>query len=230
MDKSFDNILSRVPLFDGLGEQHIKTLNDICVIKSYRKGDLLFREGTKSVGMFLVLKGIVKVYKTSWEGREQILHFFGPYELFAEVPVFYGHDYPASAEALEDVDVLFFPRARFLELLRNNCDVAIRMLALLSERLRYFTRLIEDLSLKEVPARLAAYLTYCMEREGGSTELVLDIPKHLLAALLGTTPETLSRAFGRFRQIGYVEVEGNSVRILNPSSIRKLAMEGKWTE
>lgn len=222
--------LSRTTLFGDLDEPYLERLSNLAVRKYYGKGEILFREGTKALGMFLIIRGTVKVYKTSWEGKEQVLHFFGPYELFAEVPVFHGKDYPASAEALEDVEAAFFPREAFLDFLRKNSDVAIRMLALLSERLRYFTRLIEDLALKEVPARLAAYIVYRMDREGKTSELILDIPKHLLASLLGTTPETLSRVFARLRQMGYISVEGKLIKVLEPEAVRRLALEGKWTE
>jgi CRP-like cAMP-binding protein len=97
------------------------------------------------------------------------------------------------------------------------------MLARLSLRLRQFTHLIEDLSLKEVPGRLAAYLLYLSEHNSGADSLELDITKGQLAALLGTIPETLSRILARLGQQEYIEVEGRKIRILNRQGLVSLA-------
>ncbi|MBW1974923.1 MAG: Crp/Fnr family transcriptional regulator [Deltaproteobacteria bacterium] len=224
-----EEILAKIPLFSGLDERERNQLAQIAVIKKVKRDTWLFREGSPADGVYVVIKGMVKIYKNSWEGKEQVLHFFGPFELFGEVPMFQGIDYPASAEVIEDSEILYIPRAQFLAFLKENSEVSIKMLALLSERLRHFTRLIEDLSLKEVPARLAAYILYRLETsKGNPKEVELDIPKHLLAALLGTTPETLSRVFTRMKTAGYISVEGRKIKILDEKSIRKLALEGKW--
>lgn len=219
-----------VPIFSALSPDSKRELASFCVVKRYEKGKMIFREGTKAEGFFVVLSGLVKVYKTSWEGKEQVLHIFGPYEIFAEVPVFHGTTYPASAEAIVDAGVLFVPKEEFLTFIRNHGEAAIELLAILSERLRIFTRLIEDLSLKEVPARLASYILYRQCQENGSHSFDLDIPKNLLAGLLGTTPESLSRAFARIRQIGCIDVSGRNVIIKNKELLRKLALEGKWID
>ncbi len=225
-------ILSKIPMFSELDTKTQKKLADITVTKIYHKGQILFREGTPADGLFIVKKGRIKIYKMSWEGKEQVLHFFGPMEMFAEVPVFQGSNYPASAEALEKSEVIFIPGNLLLNFLRENCDVAIRFLALLSERLRYFTRLIEDLSLKEVPARLAAYILYHLEKiPNNQDEITLDIPRHLLSALLGTTPETLSRVFTRMRSAGYIKlINKNTIKIPDKEKLQNLALEGKWIE
>ncbi|MGC8720745.1 MAG: Crp/Fnr family transcriptional regulator [Thermodesulforhabdaceae bacterium] len=218
------------PIFSALSPESKKELANFCIIKHYTKGETLFREGTKAKGFFVVLSGLVKVFKTSWEGKEQILHVFGPYEIFAEVPVFHGTTYPASAEALAETDVLFIPKEDFLTFLSNHGSAAIELLAVLSERLRLFTKLIEDLSLKEVPARLASYILYRQTQEKGNRSITLDIPKNLLAGLLGTTPESLSRAFARMKQIGCIDTSGRNIIINNRELLERIALEGRWTE
>ncbi len=225
-------VLSKIPMFSELDIATRKKLAELAVTKTYRKGQILFREGAPADGLFIVKEGRIKIYKMSWEGKEQVLHFFGPMEMFAEVPVFQGSNYPASAEALEKSEVIFLPGDLLLNFLRENCDVAIKFLGLLSERLRYFTRLIEDLSLKEVPARLAAYILYHLEKNPDNrNEITLDIPRHLLSALLGTTPETLSRVFTRMRSSGYIElINKNTIKVPNEERLRNLALEGKWIE
>ncbi len=219
--------LSKIALFSSLDTQTLETIALFSHIKHYEKGELLFREGSQAEGFFVVLSGLVKIFKTSWEGKEQVLHIFGPFELFAEVPVFHGTDYPASAEAVEPTTVLSIPKDPFLAFLRRNGEVAIHLLAVLSARLRFFTRLIEDLSLKEVPSRLATYLLYRYETMKGNSTLTLDIPKHLLAGILGTTPESLSRAFARLKQMGCIDVMGKNIIVLQKECIERVAIEGK---
>ena len=107
-----------------------------------------------------LLDGQVKIFKASSDGKEQILHILGPGEPFGEVPVFSGQQFPASAEALRKSRLIFFPRSDFVNLITANPSLALNMLAVLSMRLRQFTVQIENLSLKEVPGRLATYLIY----------------------------------------------------------------------
>ncbi|MEJ5301091.1 MAG: Crp/Fnr family transcriptional regulator [Thermodesulforhabdaceae bacterium] len=219
-----------VPIFASLDPNSREELAEFCLIKHYGKGDIIFHEGEKAGGFFAVLSGLVKIFKTSWEGKEQILHVFGPYEIFAEVPVFHGKTYPASAEALANTDLLFVPRDSFINFLRRHGDAAIQLLAILSERLRIFTRIIEDLSLKEVPARLASYILYRSAQEKGSNTVKLDIPKNLLAGLLGTTPESISRVFTKMKQTGCIDISGRNIIIQNKKFLERLALEGKWIE
>ena len=130
------------------------------------------------------------------------------------MPVFAGGNYPASAEAIEPSRVLFFPRSALVELIRSEPAIALNMLAILSQRLRRFTHLIEDLSLKEVPARLSAYLIFLAERSTNAQTLELDITKAQLASLLGTIPETLSRILAKMAQQEIISVEGRIIRVL----------------
>ena len=205
--------LETIPLFEGLpGKQHT-ALADISVRLSYEKGQKIFSEGDKGSGFFVILDGYVKIFKVSPEGKELIYHIFGPSESFGEVAVFTGHGFPAEAEAISSTTVLFFSRVAFVRLLRGEPSLALNMLAVLSWRLRKFSKLIEDLSLKEVPGRLAAYLTHLSTIEGNGTELSLDVPKNQLASLLGTIPETLSRIITRMTREGLIRTEGSRICI-----------------
>ncbi len=215
--------IARIALFEGLPQEQLDELSRIVVEQRFKKGQSLFADGMKAAGMYGIISGKVKIYKMSLEGKEQILHIFGEGEFFGEVPVFAGGNYPAHAEALEDSRFLFFPRAEFVRLIQREPSLAMNMLAILSLRLRRFTHLIEDLSLKEVPGRLAAYLLYMSDRDGGSSRLELDITKGQLASVLGTIPETLSRIRGRMSQQELIRVEGRKIEILDREALEGLA-------
>lgn len=215
--------IAETPLFNGLPREQLEKLARIAVDKNYRKGQTLFAEGSKAIGLFVIISGKVKVYKLSLEGKEQILHIFANGELVGEVPLFAGGNYPAHAEALEASRVLFFPREAFFELLKTESSLALNMLAILSQRLRRFTHLIEDLSLKEVPGRLAAYFLYLSNRSQDTETFELDITKAQLASFLGTIPETLSRILSRMNQQQFIQVEGRKITLLDRQAVENLA-------
>ena len=187
-------------LFSGLTDEQLRDITRICFEKSFGRGENIFFEGDDGDGLYVIATGKIKVYKMSPDGKEQILHIFGPGEMFGEVPVFYGRPFPASSEALVKSKLLFFPRQPFVELLHQNPTIAMNMLAFLSMMLRRFTTQIENLSLKEVPGRLAGYLLYLVEEQGGGDQVNLEISKGQLASLLGTIPETLSRIFAKMTE------------------------------
>jgi CRP/FNR family transcriptional regulator len=215
--------ISSIPLFEGLSRGEFEDLSLIVDDLTVVKGEAIFLEGDDGNGFYVVISGKVKIFKVSWEGKEQILHIFGPGEPFGEVPVFGGKQFPASAEALEKGRVFFFPREDFSALIKKNPELALNLLAVLSKRLRRFTSLIENLSLKEVPGRLAAYLLYLRGSGEGTAELELDISKGQLASLLGTIPETLSRILGKMSNGGFIESEGSLIRIMDLQGLEGLA-------
>lgn len=226
MRKNFE-VISGTPLFSGLPEDQLKAIQTIAVGKVYRRGDVIFSEGEPGNGFFVVAAGKVKVYKVSSEGKEQILHIFGPGEPFGEVPVFSGQPFPANAEALTGSRLLFFPRNAFIELISGNTSLALNMLAVLSKRLRQFTIQIENLSLKEVPGRLASYLLYLAQEQGRKDVVTLTISKGQLASLLGTIPETLSRIFSRLSGQDIIRVSGPDIELLDYGGLEYLAESGK---
>jgi len=219
--------LDKVPLFRGLPKQHLEELAMIATEQEYQRGQEIFAEGDEATGLFIVSSGQVKISKISAEGKEQILHIFGPYEPFAEAAVFTGSSYPAYATALCPSRVVFIPRAGFLELLKANPELSMNLLATLSKRLKHFSRMIEDLSLKEVPGRLAAHLLLLDAQQGGGGTVRLPVAKSQLAGLLGTIPETLSRILQRMAAAGLIRVQGPEIELLDLERLRDLAQGEK---
>jgi CRP/FNR family transcriptional regulator, dissimilatory nitrate respiration regulator len=215
--------LSQVDLFKGLTVEQLETLARIVSDKKYKRGQMVFSEGDEGTGFYLVVSGRIKIYKLSPEGKEQIMHIFGPGQPFAEVPVFGGSHYPANAEAMESCELYFFPKKGFISLIQENPSLAMNMLASLSQRLKQFSNLIESLSLKEVPGRLASYLLYLSDKNGSIDEFKLDIAKSQLASLLGTIPETLSRILSKMGSRELVEIDGPRIIILDRESLEDLA-------
>jgi CRP/FNR family transcriptional regulator, dissimilatory nitrate respiration regulator len=219
--------LAMVPLFRGLSEKQLDLMGEVFPRKHYTPSQIIFSEGEPASGFYILLSGRLKIYKLSLEGKEQILHIIEPGEPFAEVALFSETKFPAYAEAIEKSEVMFLSRNSFRQLIANDPSVAMNMLAILSQRLKYFTRLIEDLSLKEVPQRLAAYLLILAKRDG-SDQVSLGISKGQLASLLGTIPETLSRIMAKMAGQDLILVKGRKITLLNKTTLEMLS-NGKQT-
>lgn len=216
------NFLSQSQMFQGLSKQELAIINKIAIEQFYSKGDIIFHQGDEARGFFVIKSGRVKVFKQSAEGKEQILHVFGLGDHFAEVPAFDGKCYPASAATIEKAELLFFPRNSFLQLLEQQPTLTINMLKSFARHLRRFSHLVDNLSLREVPARLATYLLSLSERAGNAETVELDLTKGQLAAMLGTIPETLSRVFYKLSRDGLIEIDGSKISLLNRERLSKL--------
>lgn len=226
MDKMLQ-IVGTIPLFQGLSESQLGQIRDIARDKFYDKGKEIFAEGDEGEGFYVVASGQVKIYKLSLDGKEQILHIYGPGNSFGEVAVFSGQRFPANAKSLMKSHVLFFPRTAFVALISSNPSLCLNLLADLSLRLRQFTVQIENLTLKEVPGRLASYLLYLSDEEGQGDCLSLGISKGQLASLLGTIPETLSRILSRMGSAQLIDVKGKDILIRDRVGLHELAETGK---
>ena len=218
--------IGSIPFFEELPDEQIADLSMIVTDQEFQRGRVIFSEGDEGTGFYVVISGRVKIFKLSPEGKEQILHIFGPGDPFGEVAVFSGRHFPANAEAMETSRLFFFPRDSFADLIKRNPSLALNMLAILSRRLRRFANLIDDLSLKEVPGRLAAHLLYLTGHKEGRAELELTITKSQLASLLGTIPETLSRILGKMSTQGFIETDGRRIKILDRKALVDLVESG----
>lgn len=218
MDKT--TLLKKNPLFANLEDKDLALLEEICRDREAYKGELLFSEGDEAEGFFIVAAGRVKVFKLSPEGKERILHIVHPGGAFAEAAIFGDGLYPAYAEPIAASKLLFFPKKAFLDLLHARSQMAVNMIGGLSRFLRQFASQIEELTFKDVPARLAGYL---LELAGDDHRVELPVSKSQLASNLGTVSETLSRTLRKLSDENCIEVSGKNIRILDPDLLADLA-------
>lgn len=215
--------LAKVPLFAGLTSDQLAELSMILTDQEIKRGQIIFSEGDPGIGFYIVVSGAIKIYKLSMDGKEQILHIFESREPFAEAAVFAGTPFPAHAMTLKNSRIFFFPRDAFIDLIMKYPSLSLNMMAALSMQLKKFAYMIESLSLKEVPGRLAAHLLFLYEQQGESAEVDLKIAKTHLASLLGTIPETLSRILTKMQKQGIIASNGSIVEILDYDTLTDLA-------
>lgn len=214
-------VIKSCHLFSGATDADLDKLVEVCRSRTYAKGELLFSFGEEAKGFYVVASGKVKIYRLSPDGKERILHIVHPGATFAEAAIFGDGLYPAFAEPLEKSVLLFFPRDEFLGLLHRHSQIAINMIGGLARFLRQFAAQIEELTFKDVPARLALFLFEL--KEDDSDTIVLPISKTQLASRLGTVSETLSRTFRKLSDEGIISVKGKEIRILDPERLEELA-------
>ena len=218
--------LNAVPLLSALDDVAAAEFLRNCPTIRRRPGTILFTPTQPAERFYVVVAGRVKLYKLSAKGDEQILHMYGPGHSFAEAAAMSGGGYPAFAEVVEDARLLAIGRRELREAIAANPELAMGMLAGLSAKLREFNRLIEELSLKEVPARLAGVLLR-MSREAAPGRTVrLKQTKRELAAQIGTVAETLSRALARLKDAGLIRVRGREITILDADGLARIAENG----
>lgn len=214
-------------LFSGLPARDVDRVACVGFSKRYGKGEVIFTEGSRAEGFYLVASGRVKVYKLSSEGKEQILHMFSSCDTVAEAALFADSCYPAFAESLSESELLYFPRDDFLRLVRRNPQLGLNVIANLCRLLRQFVNLIEELSLKEVSARVAKHLMDLAIRNGvqgkDGAEVRLDVTKSQLASNLGTVSETLSRTLRKLKSQRIIDVKGSLITILDCKALSQIS-------
>ncbi len=179
---------------------------------SVDKGAFLFFQDDAADRFYVVLSGKVKIFKSSPDGKEQILLMAGPGDSFGEAALFATKTYPAAAEAVESGELAYFTFGRFMELIHENPTIAVNMIARLSMLLHHLTRLVQRLSLEDVVTRLAEYILDLLpDDKAAEHTIVLEEKKMVLASILGTIPETLSRAFAGLSKSGAISIDGQTI-------------------
>lgn len=223
--------LRRVAFFAPLPDGHIEELAAHCAVRALVKDELLFTEGDPCEGLFVVQSGAIKVYKMADNGREQVIGIERAGSTVAELPLFDGGNYPASASALEDSTLLFLPKREFLLLVRQNSEVAFAVIRTLAWRFRYLTTLVEELSLKEVSHRLAGFLRDRALDRGERTRRGIEFPlqetNQEIAAEIGTVRDLVSRNLRRFVDRGIIRLERRRVIVLDLAELESQASGAK---
>ncbi|HVN03809.1 MAG TPA: Crp/Fnr family transcriptional regulator [Bryobacteraceae bacterium] len=214
--------LSQIPLFAALNESELQGLALRAVEKRFGADEVLFWEGDSCAGIFLIVQGSVKIFRTSATGREVMLSIETAPATVAELPLFDGGAYPASVRAVEPVVALFINKNDFQQFCRQNPDVTLKVLAVVGRRLRHLVGLVESMTFGSVTQRLARMLLDASKAAGSET---FDLPAthQELASRLGTVREVVSRNLGRFRAQGLIAIQDRQVRIVNRAGLRQEA-------
>ncbi len=219
--------LQDIPLFSELTVEELRKITALSRLINYKKDEYVFHEGDEFKGIYIVLKGQVKIFKMSPQGKEYILHLLTKPRLFGDVPLFTGGDCPASVQVLEDTTLLFVPKMEFYQLLEANPKLSFKIMSGFARRLKTITVKAEDLSLKEVINRLADYIVKGIE-SGGNKDLPepffkIPLSNPTLAAYLGTIPETISRAIKKLKDKNIIRVHDRTVFVMSFEELKKLA-------
>src|SRR5499425_624527 len=179
MSGSTEAILRKTPLFASLTEIEMQALAARATRKRFQKNEQLFAEEDPCTGLYLVAAGKIRIFKLSPSGREQVLAVEGPGSSFAELPVFDGGTYPASASALEDAEVLFISRKDFHGFCLAHPEVGLKVIAVVGARLRRLVGIIEELSFTTVRQRLIALLLRLARTDGKRSKegVVIEMPQ-----------------------------------------------------
>jgi CRP/FNR family transcriptional regulator len=226
-DKKNLRLLRKVPFFAQLEEEELGPILAHLQERQISKNETIFREGTPGEYLFMIRSGNVKIYKLSEEGKEQILAVFGPGDFFAELPLLDGGKYPASAEALTVATLVRLSRENFLNILSDHPSVVTKILETVGARLRHFTNMVADLTLKDASRRLAGFLYEKAKRQDLLLQKEVRFPMELthqeIASLIGTARETVSRTLQQFQKEEIIEIKDRHVTVLDMNRLSTAA-------
>jgi len=224
-------ILQQIPIFAELDERVLAQLAARCVPRAVGEGFTLFRAGEPCAGLYVVLEGRVRVYRSSPDGREQTVAVEGPGRAVAELPLFDGGPYPASAVTMLPSRLVFLPRGEFEHAFRSDPDVAAAVVRALGGRLRHLVQLVETVAFRDVAARLAMRLADYADGSGTPVSegvaFLLERTQEELATEIGTARESVSRALKQLTTRGLIRSRiGNQFIVAPSEELRAWARSG----
>jgi CRP-like cAMP-binding protein len=216
-------LLKQVPYFASLSPTELRELVTRLRERHYRTGDVIFRQGDRCEGLFIVLSGRVRTSIMSMDGREQVLKVFGPGRTLADIPVFDDEPVPADSVAVTDSTVAILSQTDLLDLLRRHPDVGLDVIRLFASRLRAYKLVVEDLSLRDVVGRVARMLR---DRAHGQATLVEDsasmslrYTQNEIAAMIGSVREVVQRALKTLEHVGVIQMARGRIRITDVEAL-----------
>jgi CRP-like cAMP-binding protein len=217
--------IQMLDLFRGVPTEKLKTLAERSRYRTYKAGEMFIGETDPAHAFYVIVTGQVKLYKSSPEGKEQTLYLLRPGDPFGMCTAFTIDSFPANAMALEESGILMIPGPVMERVATSEPRLLLNIIQILSDRLKESMTLIESLSLKEIPQRLASFLLHALTREGDRemNRLELTITQRELAKILGATPEALSRAVRKMSNAEILTMDGRTIRILDREALEELA-------
>lgn len=222
--KEYSEYLAKIPIFQDLSAEELDQIGQLARVRNYKKNMIVFMEGEPGEALYFVISGKVKISKTTADGREQILHILQHGDVFAEVVLIDGGPYPATSEVIESGQVGMLLNDDVENLIRSNPEIALKLLRLMSKRLRMAQRQVRDLALKDTYGRLAAMLLMLGKEHGEETTegIKIDLPlsRQELANLIGTTRETVTRILGDFKKYKCLNLDKQVIIIIDQEKLK----------
>lgn len=215
-------IISRTAIFRGLKAETVEHIIAPAIPVMLRPHECLFRQGEPATAFFIVVDGLVKLFRVTPSGEQAVIDVLQKGEGLAEAVAFTGNRYPATAEAVAGSRVARIPADHIIRCIRESPDIALAMVASTSQHLHHLVQQVEQLKAQSGVQRLAEFLTSMSPARQGRCEISLPYDKVLIAAHLGLTPESLSRAFGKLREVG-VSTRMSQVIIDDIAKLRRIA-------
>jgi len=217
--------LSQSPIFKHLTTEEIERVDNDKKINFYKKGIEIYHQGTRISGIYIVLKGVLKVYKEGIDGKEQIIRFAKPYDLIAFRSVLSGESACTTAKTLDDCTLAYIPQETLFFLVKHNGQFSLELLQLACRELGEANEYITDIAQKTVRERLAEILVHLKDSFGLdiTNELQLSLTREELANIVGTATESVIRLLSEFKADKYIEINGRKIKILNYNALRKIA-------
>lgn len=213
--------LKSFSFFELLSPQESLYIENNTVLREYKKGQSLFKEGSLSKGVYILRKGKVKLFRTDSEGRERILYIYKRGEYFGYRPLLGEEPHPVSATAIDNVTVTFIPREVFLHLLENSEAIARKLLVNLAKEFSVWINKMTDFSQHTVKERVAVSLLILNKiyNSPDSKELVIPISREDFAGFVGTAKESLVRMLRIFKDDGIITTKGSKIILLKPKEL-----------
>jgi len=218
-------VLQRHRLFEDLPDDALRQLLSIAREVSQPRRTVLFAQGDPCKGFYVVVDGMVRLFKSSADGREHVVEVIRAGQSFAEAAVFAGSECPVTAETLEASRLLFFPKEPYLTVLQARPQLLLGLIASLSVRMHQLVAKVERLTLYDARQRVAGF--FCdLAGNGDAAPHVLDVSKRTMAAQLGLTPETLSRTLASLQEEGFITMDGRRFQVNDTQGLTDLARGG----
>lgn len=219
--------LEKVPYFSHLNEEELQIINELTRVKKYKKDEIIFFEGEKGDYIYIIKKGQVKMLKMNQNGDEQILNIFKENDILAEVIVFDKENYPATAIALNDVELFAIDSQKLSNVFLDHPQITVKVMKVMSARLRRAQQNIRDFGLKDSKSRLASLLFHLAEKHGkksGENQVAISLflTQKELANMIGTTRETVSRTLNNIEKDNIIKTSRKKIVIKDMESLKKL--------
>jgi CRP-like cAMP-binding protein len=212
--------IKSMPYFSGLSQDEFDSIRRFVFERKADRGEILLFEGEPAEALYFVVNGVVKVFKTSSEGKEQILQIIRPGESFNDVPVFSGGVNLASAEAMGAVILNTIRKTDLEIILQKHSQVALNLIQVLSQRVQHLVSLVEDLSFRNVTGRVAKIL---LEYAGDGTGERPRLTQQEMAAMIGTAREMVGRSLKTLEEEGTIRMEHHRIVITDQAALREVA-------